>query len=229
MQLRGSTPGEKVPAIIDCWNRIGVRGDRSCEELRHVHCQNCPVFSNAAKSLLDRELPPDYAADLTDHFATAKHNGEAETHSAVIFRLAAEWFALPTDALDEIAEARPIHSLPHRRNAAVLGIVNVRGELIVSVSLARMLALPETTVAPSGRAPGTGRLAVMHDPNGRFAFPVDEVRRMHRVAASDLKPVPATISRSANNYGKGVLSWDGQTVGYLDPDLIRQAVQRVIG
>ena len=34
---------------------------------------------------------------------------------------------------------------------------------------------------------------------------------------------------ASNNYGKGVLTWEDQTVGYLDPDLIRQAVQRVIG
>ncbi len=43
----------KVPeiAIDDCWNRIGVRGDGSCPELkRHIHCRNCPVYSAAAAS-----------------------------------------------------------------------------------------------------------------------------------------------------------------------------------
>src|SRR4029077_5730556 len=34
-----------MPALVvdDCWNRIGVRGDASCPELKHhVHCRNCP-------------------------------------------------------------------------------------------------------------------------------------------------------------------------------------------
>ena len=44
----------------------------------------------------------------------------------------------------------------------------------------------------------------------------------------EVKPVPATITRSASNYGKGILTWGVQTVGYLDPDLIRQAVHRAI-
>ncbi len=33
----------------DCWNRIGVSGDRSCPELATVvHCHNCPVFSGSS-------------------------------------------------------------------------------------------------------------------------------------------------------------------------------------
>ena len=38
--------------LDDCWNRIGVRGDRSCPELaRVIHCHNCPVFSRRRPAL----------------------------------------------------------------------------------------------------------------------------------------------------------------------------------
>ena len=46
---------EDARAIDDCWNRIGVYGDKSCERLReHVHCRNCEVHAAAAVRLLER-------------------------------------------------------------------------------------------------------------------------------------------------------------------------------
>ena len=45
----------------DCWNHIGVRGDRSCPLLPPVvHCQNCAVFSAAGRRFLDAPSPPGY-------------------------------------------------------------------------------------------------------------------------------------------------------------------------
>ena len=50
--------------IDDCWNRIGVRGDHSCERLvRHIHCRNCEVYERSAAELLDR-LSMDAAGPL---------------------------------------------------------------------------------------------------------------------------------------------------------------------
>ncbi|NOP35791.1 hypothetical protein, partial [Klebsiella pneumoniae] len=41
--------------IDDCWNRIGVHGNKQCPLLeRHVHCRNCEVYAAAATRLLDR-------------------------------------------------------------------------------------------------------------------------------------------------------------------------------
>ena len=37
--------------VQDCWNKIGIAGDRSCPELtKHIVCQNCPVFASAART-----------------------------------------------------------------------------------------------------------------------------------------------------------------------------------
>src|SRR3981081_1849213 len=56
-------------ALDDCWNRIGVHGDRSCAELqRHIHCRNCPVFAAAARALLDVPAPADFRQIATEHF-----------------------------------------------------------------------------------------------------------------------------------------------------------------
>ncbi|MCB2511750.1 hypothetical protein KQ696_15470, partial [Listeria monocytogenes] len=41
--------------VADCWTRIGVHGDKSCERLaEHGHCRNCEGYAAAATYLLDR-------------------------------------------------------------------------------------------------------------------------------------------------------------------------------
>src|ERR1700720_4207925 len=97
-------PGQTHIVVNDCWNSIGVGGDGSCVELKqHVHCRNCPTYSAAALSLLDRDLPEAYQSDWADHFAQAKPPQEPDTHSAIIFRVGPEWFAFPTLLFEEIA------------------------------------------------------------------------------------------------------------------------------
>src|SRR5712671_4623218 len=114
--------------IDDCWNKIGVRGDGSCPELKaHAHCRNCPVYASAAAELLRTSLPGGSVDDRTSDFAQPKQLVEHESASILIFRVDAEWLALPTGVIEEVADPRPVHSLPHRRNGVIIGVTNVRG------------------------------------------------------------------------------------------------------
>lgn len=206
--------------IDDCWSRIGVRGDKTCPELPgHSHCRNCPTYSMAATALLDRDVAPPSTSGLTSPFSQLLPTEDVETESVLVFRVGTEWFALPTALLEEIVEIRTIHSLPHRRNPAVMGLVNVRGELVVCLSIAQLL-VGEGTAAPQGR------LVVARHANGQMAFPVDEVQHTHHHCPSELKPVPATIARSASSFTRGLLSWQGKTVGRLDEHLLFDALNR---
>jgi len=145
-------------AINDCWNVIGVRGDGSCAELtQYVHCRNCPVYSAGAAMVLDASAPVDYLADRTVHFAAAPRVREGETRSVVIFRVASEWLALPTSVVVEVANLLPIHSLPHRPDGVVLGLASVRGELLVCVSLSRIIGAAAAPASFTSDARGTYR------------------------------------------------------------------------
>jgi chemotaxis-related protein WspD len=241
--------------IDDCWNRIGTRGDQSCPALAEwTRCLNCPVFERAAARLLDRpvsdaavdtaadarriaspEQPGDAPVEVVNADSSGNSNSSesaqsSQTHSAVVFRVADEWLALPTATLKQIEDLRPIHSLPHRRNRVVLGLVNVRGALTMVVSLGELLRLDRTGAAKPasdaspGAEPGahvsrSGRyarmLVVAHDCEP-VVFPVDEVHGVVRYAAGALKPVPDTLTRSSAAHAAGVLGWQGKTVGVLD-------------
>jgi len=215
-----------APAIHDCWNTIGVGGDHSCRELtRHIHCHNCPVHSAAAAQFLDRPLTPDYRREWTDHFAREKKIATPAKTSAIIFRINGEWLGMPTQAFQEIAERRGLHSLPHRRRGVVLGIVNIRGELLICASIGKLLGLDATALIKRQIAV-FDRLLVANWNGQRFAFPVDEVHGVHRFHSADLREPPATVARSGFNCAIGVFPWRNYTVGFLDPESLFAALNR---
>lgn len=227
-----ATAETMLPAAAgDCWNRIGVRGDGSCPALaEHVHCRNCPVYAAAALDLLDRPPPPGYLAEWSDHFRQADLEADRDdgaSLSILIFRVGAEWMALPTMIFQEVAELRPVHSLPRRRSGTLLGIVNVRGEILACLSLARLL---DIATVESGSAARAGlvhqRLLVVGRGGRRIALPVDEVYGVHRCRPSALDPVPATLAAGQAPFVRGVLGWKERAVGCLDADRLLDAIDR---
>lgn len=226
MQSGAELHGDAVAAAVvgRCWNRIGVHGDGSCELLeQHIHCRNCAVFSAAAASLLDRELPPGHLTEWTRVVADAKPSAVQKSCSVVIFRIGAEWLALPTAVFEEIVGPRPLHSLPHR-GGAVAGVVNVRGELLVCLSLGYLLGI-NNSAADGPRLPN-GRLLVLASDRNRVVCPVDEVHGVHRFDPRQLQEAPASSSRSAAAYTRAVLRLPQHAVGVLDEQLLFQFFNR---
>jgi len=216
------------PVIDTCWNRIGVHGDATCQELLvHVHCHNCPVYSRGALALLDRARVHDLD-EATRLFAADKQELHRGDESAFLFRVGKEWLAISTSVLDEVSDLRAIHSLPHRRSGVVLGLANVRGELLVCVSLAQLLGVePETQDANvRERRHVLRRLLVVRERGLRIAFPVDEVHGTRRYSESELKPAPSTVARASDSYSRAVLPWEGHAVGLLDEELLFHSLNR---
>lgn len=216
--------------LVDCWNHVGIRGDRSCPELAvHAHCHDCPVFATAARSFFDRPAPDGYLADWSrwlaapDESSACGDDGETEDHvvsgrgvALLIFRLGTEWLALEAQTIAEVATPRPIHRVPHRTSAVFRGIVNLRGQILLCVSLHNLLG-----VEGAGES---SRLIVLRDRerSETWAFAADEVIGVERVAAGALGGLPATLSNPAVGFGKAVVSWKGRSVDLLDD-------QRVLG
>ncbi len=218
--------------IVECWREIGVSGDRSCPELeQHLHCRNCPTHAEIARRLLDRPLPLGYRDAWTQHFAARDETapeGE-EIDSVLIFRIGDEWLGLPTAICREIAEPRPVHSLPHRRSEAVRGIVNVRGELLICVSLPALLGIGAMSSARgTDRIAVFPRLVVTGEETRHVAFEVDEVHGLHTYRAHERIAVPATVGRAAASVVATMIAWNGRAVGCLDAERLLALIDRSI-
>ncbi|WNN37955.1 chemotaxis protein CheW [Pseudomonas inefficax] len=202
--------------IDDCWNRIGVHGDKQCPLLeRHVHCRNCEVYAAAATRLLDR-----YAL-MQDHQAAVAPLAEENTgRSMLLFRLGEEWLALATACLAEIAPLQAVHSLPHQRSRVLQGVANVRGALVPCLSLADLLGVRASAAEQrTGRA--MPRMLILAAEGGPVVMAVEEIDGIHR-----LDPLLLGSGQDASRFTAAVLQWRGRSVRVLDDQHLLSAVQR---
>ena len=176
-------------------------------------------------------MPPGYRDEWTQHFAGRNEKapeGE-EIDSVLIFRIGEEWLGLPAAICREIAEPRPVHSLPHRRSEAVRGIVNVRGELLICMSLSALLGLGSAAASRgTERIAVFPRLVVTGEETRHVAFEVDEVHGLHSYRTDERGAVPATVGRSAASVVEAMIPWNGRAVGCLDAVRLLSLIDRSI-
>ena len=143
----------------------------------------------------------------------------------VVFRIEAEWLALPAVALDEVVSMRPIHGLPHRRGGAILGVVNVRGALLTCMALTQLLGVPpaDGPIQSTARPP---RLLVLRSQPLDVALHADEVDGVHAMDISQLKAVPSTLAGAAAQHTLGWGRCGERHVGLLDEAALHTAIQR---
>ncbi len=208
-----------------CWSHIGVWGDGSCEELKaRVHCQNCEIFQTAGRQLLDREIDDDYKDRWTEVIGKKKETRDWSL-SLTLFRISGEWFALPTRVLQEIAEPQQIRKVPHRREGELLGLVNIRGELILCISMASLLGLDDETTAEAVSPVVWPRLIVVGRTTERWTFPVDEIWGMWWIDPRVLEVVPITVAQDSQSFTRGVFSWRSRKIGLLDEELLFRSIR----
>jgi chemotaxis-related protein WspD len=232
------------PGVGDCWNRIGTSGDRSCPELEaHIHCRNCPVFASAARTFFDRPAPEGYLAEWTHWLGGSGdagglamggvEGGDRDLASVLIFRLAQEWLAFRTATVAEVTLPRPVHRIPHRTDETLIGLVNLRGQLLLCVSLHGLLGVsraqsppaPAGPHAPAGEAgrgdpaaPPGARLVVLRDRDRSetWVFPAEEVLGVHRLPRTQVLGVSSSLANPEVSFSQAILRWQDRNVSFLD-------------
>ena len=233
-----------------CWREIGISGDRSCVELTTlIHCRNCSAYTRTARQVFDRPLPErdesvngsshsaftdlQFSDPFSNQFSDLEDgrslDDEMGRNAIAIFRLEQEWFALPATMFHSIVSWRQVRPIPHRSNELLQGLVNVRGELLLCVSLAQFLKMPKAL--PSG---AQRRLAIIEWENHRWAFPVDEFQGIETLAPSTLLTPPATVLKASQTYTHSLLPWHDRashhpidrTINCLDETLLFDALTR---
>lgn len=211
----------------DCWNQIGAWGNLSCGELNtYTHCRNCPVYSNAGRELLEREAPADYQKELTYLLTQKKEEQAIGAISATIFRLGQEWLALPTFLFAEVTDPSPIHTIPHRSNAILLGLVSIRGEILLCISLSQLLGLEAIPFHQTDSPIVYRRMVIVEKEGNRWVFFVDEIGSVCRMHSDELQNVPATVTKATGTYTKAMFNWQDKSVSYLDDELLFFSLKR---
>jgi chemotaxis-related protein WspD len=140
--------------------------------------------------------------------------------------LGGEWLALPAQLFTEVTEPSPIHTLPHRSNKILLGIVSIRGEIQLCICLSELLGLGTATVSQTISPIVYKRMVVVEKEENRWVFPVDEIYGVHRFHPDELRNVPATVSKAKGTYTKAIINWQDKSVSYLDDELLFYTLNR---
>lgn len=217
-----------------CYNSIGISGDRSCPELANfVHCRNCPVYASIGRQLLERTIPQNYRHQWTELFSEkqveSNTSSVTDTLTVVIFRLQREWLALSTQVFQETTFPTTVHTIPHRSNQILQGLVNIRGELQLCISLTHLLNLTTIDTTVETLSPVVyPRMMVVANAGSIWVFPVDEVYGVERFYQHELRDTPNSVTATTNNFTKGFFYWREKSLGYLDEELLFTTLDRKV-
>ncbi|MBN3883004.1 MULTISPECIES: MCP four helix bundle domain-containing protein [unclassified Nostoc] len=134
----------------------------------------------------------------------------------------------------EISPASVIHTLPHRSNQILRGLVSIRGELRLCISLSDLLNLEAADTAVQSLSPVVySRMVVLEKADKTWVFGVDELYGVHRFQRDELQDPPKSLTQT---YTKGLFHWQpsgsqmeqSHSVSYLDDELLFTTLARKV-
>ena len=176
--------GKKLPAAID-WRAVHERLDAARAATEHAWLPDAEATARILKARAQ---------------ALAREPGEARDADAleiVEFMLAHERYGVETCFVRDIHPLTNLTPLPCTP-AFVLGIVNLRGEIVSVIDLKKFFDLPETGLSD------LNKVVVLQSATMRFGVLADAVLGVRRVPVAEIQPPLPTLTGIREQYLKGV-------------------------
>ncbi|MBI3068026.1 MAG: purine-binding chemotaxis protein CheW [Betaproteobacteria bacterium] len=135
----------------------------------------------------------------TEALAREPERGEAAGESIEIleFRLAYESYGIESSFVREVCPLKDFTPVPCTP-PFVLGIVNVRGQVLSVVDLKKFFELPEKGLSD------LNKVIIVHSPDTEFGILADAVTGVRTVSAVEIQPSLPTLTGIRQEYLKGV-------------------------
>jgi purine-binding chemotaxis protein CheW len=133
----------------------------------------------------------------------------AEEIQLVVFSLGREEFAVEVTQVREIMRMEEITRMPKSPHF-VEGIINLRGQIIAVLELAKRLNLE------SGGRSGETRIIVVEAEDIKVGMIVDSVSEVLRVGAEAVEPSPTLATDISSAFLRGVVKTDNRLIILLD-------------
>lgn len=128
----------------------------------------------------------------------------------IIFRVGEEEYGLDVQivtAIESMMDVVPVPNAP----ACILGLMNLRGEVIPVYSLRKRFTIEECDDVVRNK------LIVARYDGKSIAFKVDEVLEMHDFEAGDISETPVIARSARTDYVRAIANKQGKLVLLLDP------------
>lgn len=147
---------------------------------------------------------------LTGDAMSEEHTLAEADLQLVIFRLRDEEFGVEINQVREIVPLIDITPIPVS-DEFIIGVINLRGEVIPVIDLARQFGLPVLSSLPK-----TARIVVIEARDNTVGMIVDEVPHVLKLSASNIELAPEIIQKSIRAYIKGVGKLEDRLIILLD-------------
>jgi chemotaxis signal transduction protein len=129
----------------------------------------------------------------------------------VRFRVGAEAYAVPVEQVLEVAEVGRLAPVPGAP-ATVLGVRNLRGQVLPVVDLATLFGLEHEVPAP--------RLVIVEAQGKRAGLAIDEV--------TDVSDLAGPVQESESELLAGSTLSGGELIGVVDVERVYAAIERQV-
>jgi purine-binding chemotaxis protein CheW len=204
LRLRAAMPGDYTHQAT----AIAERG------LRAEATLSVSIEPDGTSTLLDEVLAEIEGEELVAPApapATPKRGGREHQH--ILFSLAGTDYAVPIVNVLEIGQPLDIRAVPNVPDW-VLGVANVRGDIVSMVDLRRFLGLEINGQLPARR------MLVCRARTGELTtgLLVDRVHGIRALSEQAVVPPPSGVDQRVAPYLRGVADHDGRLLVYLDMD-----------
>ena len=143
----------------------------------------------------------------------------ADARSLLLFRLGEEWYAFPIEGVREIYNDFLVTRIP-RVPEFILGVVNVRGEIMSVTDLGTMIRVPSRTQhSDVEELPSAIIVANEHCVT---AVVVDEIGDIAEIPKGDVEPALSTLDKTQAEFVAGSVYIDGRLIGIVNLDKVLQ-------
>ena len=216
-------------SVQDCWQEIGIFGDRSCPRLEsEIHCRNCEIYRTGGHDLLDRPLPEDYRREITFKLQVQAEKEDEHPLHLVLFRIGGAWLAMASECFVRTLARSSVMPIPGRSNQVFRGLVNTQGDLRLCVSLGELFKSETEHPVIDVSARVFPRMLEIRIDGERWIFEADEVVGAIECFSSHLEPLPSNLERSLRGLVKSLFVWQGLRVALVEPARLRDLLKEAI-
>jgi len=140
---------------------------------------------------------------------------------AFILKVGNEHLAWPTCSAQVLLGSRPIHSIPHRKQAVLKGIAAISGKLTTCLSLAGLLDIKTDKTVEKQNI-----LLISHQ-KAPWGMLIDQIDNHIHFHDDDIQALPSTLAQS-NCYSRGMLAWQNKHIPLLDEALVIAGFERAL-
>lgn len=167
-----------------------------------------------SRATREREVMDDVLRRRAESLAqTQGEEATREARSLLLFRLGEEWYAFPVEGVREIYTDYVVTRIP-RVPEFILGVVNVRGEIVSVTDLGTMMRVPSRTQhEPDEMLPSA---IIVADESCVTAVVVDEIGDIAEVPFDAVEPALSTLDKTQAEFVAGSIYIEERLIGIVN-------------